>query len=517
MFNLNFLNYFLINILFIQLVTITFYKNKINFNNFYVISLSYLIIFFLNFLTVFFYKSKDFFLDFNIKFFFKPIYINIFSIKITFLENYFILVITLISFFSNLLTFFYLNDDKKKKKFFIFLNFFTLSMILFIIQNCIFLFIISWELLGLTSFFLINHYENSKSLKSSISAFLFNRISDIPVFIISFLMIINNKQKIEYIYLNFETNTIISICIVLASFFKSAVFFFKWLPDSMEAPLPASALIHSATLVSAGIYLNIKHHYFLQQTNILCFLQIITIILAIFFALIASYQTDIKKILAYSTIANCSFIYNLIFSKNLKLALIYFSLHGIFKSLVFIIFGYSIIIYKHKQDIRYWNNILNKNNKIIFLSFLPLSCLASLQITPVYFYKSLFLQNFTKNHHLYLFSLCFYYFYSIISLSYFLKIFKIIFFKKNIIKNNLKKIDFEFINNFNTSSVILYSIISFIFTYFICYNYNYNLEPNYNYLIITYIIPLVYLNNIKIFNKNTIFLILTFLILSFFF
>lgn len=120
----------------------------------------------------------------------------------------------------------------------------------------------------------------------------------------------------------------------------------------MEAPLPASALIHSATLVSAGIYLNIKYHFFFTNQKFLLFLQIITITSAVFFALVASFQTDVKKILAYSTIANCSFIYNLIFSKNIETAVIYFSIHGIFKSLVFISFGYSIIIFKHKQDIR---------------------------------------------------------------------------------------------------------------------------------------------------------------------
>lgn len=274
-------------------------------------------------------------------------------------------------------------------------------MILFIIQNCLFLFVLSWELLGLTSFFLINHYENTKSIKSSLSAFLFNRISDIPVFIIVFIMIFNNNQKITNFNLSLLNCNIVCLCIVIASFLKSAVIFFKWLPDSMEAPLPASALIHSATLVSAGIYLNIKYHFFFTNQKFLLFLQIITITSAVFFALVASFQTDVKKILAYSTIANCSFIYNLIFSKNIETAVIYFSIHGIFKSLVFISFGYSIIIFKHKQDIRTWNNILDFNNKISYLCLLPLMCLTSIQITPVYLFKSLFTKNYYGNNFLY--------------------------------------------------------------------------------------------------------------------
>lgn len=143
MFNLTTFNYFLINLLFLSVCLLTIYREKFNFNKFLIVTLIYVPITFVNLLSIIFNNKKEFFLNFNIKIFFKPFFIDIFSIKITILENYFIFIISLISFFSNLLTFFYLNDDKKKKKFFLFLNFFSISMILFIIQNCIFIFILS--------------------------------------------------------------------------------------------------------------------------------------------------------------------------------------------------------------------------------------------------------------------------------------------------------------------------------------------------------------------------------------
>ena len=299
-----------------------------------------------------------------------------------------------------------MNDDKKKNKFFLFLNYFSYSMIFFVLSKSLFSLVITWELLGLTSFFLITHYENNKSLKSGISAFLMNRLSDLFITLIVLIIIIydNDQFIIENNKLNSNINIFFAISLVIASFIKSAQFvFFKWLPDSMEAPLPASALIHSATLVSAGIFLLIKYNFFFKNIYLISIFLIISITSAVFFSLISAFQTDVKKALAYSTIANCSFIYSLIFSKNFDNAIIYFSIHGFFKSLVFIIFGYAIIVYKHKQDIRNWNNIFNHNNKIILLVIIPIICLGALQISPVYFFKSQFNYNYIDNKVLYYF------------------------------------------------------------------------------------------------------------------
>lgn len=140
-----------------------------------------------------------------------------------------------------------------------------------------------------------------------------------------------------------------------------------------------------------------------------------------------------------------------------------------------------------------------------------------MQITPVYFFKSFFLQNFFYNKFFFFLNLTFYYLYSIISLSYFLKIFKIIFLKKNVTKSNFIKTDIDYINNLNLSSIILYSLISFIFIYFLQDYNNFNLKPYSNYLILVYFLPFFLLNNIKIFKKNILVPIFIIFITSFFF
>lgn len=304
------------------------------------------------------------------------------------MEYIFIFVVSLISYFANSVSFIYLNDDKKRYKFIILLNWFTMSMIFFIVHyNCI-TFIISWELLGLTSYFLISHYENPKAFKSGMSAFFFNRISDCFV-LVSIVLLFMNKFSTNIDTATIDNYIMFFICVSLAvaSFIKSAVVLYKWLPDSMEAPLPASALIHSATLVSAGIYLNIRYGYIYIDSTLVEILSVITALCAVSFAFIASKQTDIKKTLAYSTIANCSFIYWLLFSKNPEMALLYFAIHGFFKSSVFISFAYSIIIKSHQQDVRLWNQLFSKKNFEVMTTLIPFACLAGLQVTPVYAYK----------------------------------------------------------------------------------------------------------------------------------
>ena len=128
-----------------MLIFLFFYKAKINFNYFLIFSLYYLLFIIINlpFIFEFFFSNEHITLQTNTKLFFKPFYFDIFRIKIGFLEFYFIYIVCLISFFANVLSFFYLNDDKKKKKFFLFLNFFTFSMLLFIIQDCFFLLLLS--------------------------------------------------------------------------------------------------------------------------------------------------------------------------------------------------------------------------------------------------------------------------------------------------------------------------------------------------------------------------------------
>lgn len=122
----------------------------------------------------------------------------------------------------------------------------------------------------------------------------------------------------------------------------------------MEAPIPASALIHSATLVSAGIYLNLRFIKLIETSNItLNVILIFSSISMLTASLIALTQTDIKKLLAYSTISNCGFVYFLIYLKFYNYAVLYFTLHGIVKSFSFLLAGNLIHTNNHLQDFRH--------------------------------------------------------------------------------------------------------------------------------------------------------------------
>ena len=142
------------------------------------------------------------------------------------------------------------------------------------------------------------------------------------------------------------------ICLLISSSVKSAQLFgHLWLPDSMEAPVPASSLIHSATLVSAGIYLILKFQIIFIITNLSQVIFILGSITACYGGIVAASQTDVKKLLAYSTISHCGFIFTTISLNNFIVTIVYLYLHGLFKAVTFFCVG-SLIKYNNTQDMR---------------------------------------------------------------------------------------------------------------------------------------------------------------------
>ena len=285
-------------------------------------------------------------------------YINQFSFLIDRSSLVFSVTTYIIGYFTNRYSFIYLKSDKNRTSFLKFLNLFIISMLFLVKTNCILVVVLSWEFLGISSFFLIGHYYNRPySLKSAFKAFSFNRVSDLFLFLFtviylynynSFEVFIVNEKRCFLEFISFF------FLIITASIKSAQGIFFFWLPDSMEAPIPASALIHSATLVAAGIYLcirfyNVINYYYLLQV----FLILSGLMSATIFSFIAFLQTDIKRLLAYSTIANCGFIYFLLGSKLVDTALVYFSVHGLLKSSLFMLFGYLIVYNNHVQDFQF--------------------------------------------------------------------------------------------------------------------------------------------------------------------
>jgi NADH-quinone oxidoreductase subunit L len=204
----------------------------------------------------------------------------------------------------------------------------------------------------LFSFLLINFWTiKTTSIKSANKALTYNQLSDafFMVMIVGFYF-----QGVEICTSpgTAPTTPLALAALVVCVCCKSAQFpFHFWLPDSMEAPIPASALIHSATLVSAGVYLILRlsaYHSFSQfLTYPLTFLSLLTVVVG---GVASCMQNDLKKVLAYSTIANCGFMVLFAALNKNSLCFLYFALHGVFKAATFFLVGTIVINSHHKQD-----------------------------------------------------------------------------------------------------------------------------------------------------------------------
>lgn len=175
------------------------------------------------------------------------------------------------------------------------------------------------------------------------------------------------------------------VCLVVSSSCKSAQFMFHfWLPDSMDAPAPASALIHSATLVAAGVFLLLRSRALIFSNSLLVMLSLVTVCVG---GLSAAYQTDLKKILAYSTISNCGFMVYFAVSNTNLCCFLFFMSHGLLKAASFIIVGFLIIKMSHKQDFRHSGNILGTDHFLFVSSCLTIGSLGGLPLSTMYYVK----------------------------------------------------------------------------------------------------------------------------------
>lgn len=314
----------------------------------------------------------------------------------------FLILVSFIGFLTNIYILSYFKYEQRAEEFILLINWFILGMMVFLMSENFISIILGWECIGLSSFFLINFWvDKTSTINSSIKAFTFNKISDIFILVglINFWHIyqIDNISSIRYVGSTIDNTYSLEfgcLCLIIGCFVKSAQFIFHlWLPDSMEAPVPASALIHSATLVSAGIYLILKFYFMVDICSLSSFLFYWGSITGFYGGLVAAHQTDLKKILAYSTISHCGFLVVSIVFNNWTITFTYLFLHGIYKASVFFCAGF-FIKYFSSQD----NRLMGKSKGIlllkIFLIFTVIN-LSGLPFTWGYLYKNLFFQGFT--------------------------------------------------------------------------------------------------------------------------
>lgn len=325
------------------------------------------------------------------------------SFAITPISYSFSLLVLIIGFCTNIYILNYFKSEADEGGFVFWINGFIVSMLILVLANNFFTLFLGWELIGFTSFFLINFWQSKRStLKSSFKAFSFNLVSDLFLLcsLVIFYQLTNTSDISTFLYLitwgGLYNDTLINFAILLligcASIKSVQLIGHLWLPDSMEAPVPASALIHSATLVSAGIYLLARFNILLVLYNWMFVLLVLGGLTAAYGGVVAASQTDMKKLLAYSTMSHCGFLMMLVSFSNFYILVIYLFLHGFYKAATFFCAGSFIRIFG-SQDTR----VMGGGNKVLLCADITLLILCAgnlcgLPLTIGVLYKTFFLQ-----------------------------------------------------------------------------------------------------------------------------
>ncbi|WP_294224827.1 NADH-quinone oxidoreductase subunit L [Chryseobacterium endophyticum] len=291
-----------------------------------------------------------------------------FGFQIDQLSLMMVMIITGIGSLIHLYSIGYMSHDKGFYKFFTYLNLFIFSMLLLVMGSNYLILFIGWEGVGLCSYLLIGFwYTNEEYGKAARKAFIMNRIGDLAL-LIGIFMLASQTNAVDYLTIKenagkFELDGSVIIFITASLFIgatgKSAqVPLYTWLPDAMAGPTPVSALIHAATMVTAGIYLVVRSNFLFTlapsvQDGIL-FIGFLTAALAGFYAL---RQNDIKKVLAYSTVSQLGFMFIALGLGAYTTAMFHVMTHAFFKALLFLGAGSVIHAMSNEQDMRFMGGL----------------------------------------------------------------------------------------------------------------------------------------------------------------
>lgn len=257
----------------------------------------------------------------------------------------------------------YISQDKSIDRFIMLVLIFVLSIFFLIVRPNLIRILLGWDGLGLVSYCLVIYFQNIKSFNAGMLTALSNRIGDV-IILLAIAWIINYGSWNFIFYLdiikNDEDIRFISYLIIIAAITKRAqIPFSAWLPAAIAAPTPVSALVHSSTLVTAGVYLLIRFNSLIVFTNS-CFYLLLLSVLTIFIAgLGANFEFDLKKIIALSTLSQLGLIIRILSIGFPILAFFHLLTHALFKALLFICAGVVIHSLKNFQDIRYMGSLLN--------------------------------------------------------------------------------------------------------------------------------------------------------------
>lgn len=334
----------------------------------------------------------------------------------------FMLLTTTIAFFVFIYAFSYFRYEPLVDRFLLFILSFVISMIFLVLSGNTIMLFLGWELIGFTSFCLINFWTTkTTTLKSAFKAFTFNKVSDFYMFIFMVASYTTyytfDIQTLNNLVYNYESYSIfmfglqinflefLALMLIGAAFIKSAQLGgHAWLPDSMEAPVPASSLIHSATLVSAGVYLILRFNFIFDATQFSRILiPVVGSLTAAYGGVCAAAQSDIKKTLAYSTISHCGFLMVLSATEMNEFTILYLYVHGFFKAGVFMCVGNLLRVTRGYQDNRRMGGLLKFLPFEYFCLVIGVFNLAGLPFTFGFFIKHLLLLSLNTHMYVYYF------------------------------------------------------------------------------------------------------------------
>jgi len=301
------------------------------------------------------------------------------SIKIDALSSVMLVVVTLVSALVHIYSIGYMSNDPHKPRFMAFLSLFTFAMLTLVTSDNFLQLFFGWEGVGLCSYFLIGFwFKRETANAAAIKAFVVNRVGDfgfaLGIFLIFYLFGTVNYSEVfalipqiidkELFFLGIQIKAIDLICILLfiGAMGKSAqIFLHTWLPDAMEGPTPVSALIHAATMVTAGVFLVVRCSPIFEYSPVT--LNIITVVgmtTAFFAATVALVQNDIKKIIAYSTCSQLGYMFFAAGVGAYNVAMFHLFTHAFFKALLFLGSGSIIHSFKDEQNINEMGAVYKK-------------------------------------------------------------------------------------------------------------------------------------------------------------
>jgi NADH-quinone oxidoreductase subunit L len=307
-------------------------------------------------------------------------------------------VVTFVSLMVHIYTIGYMEEDDGYQRFFSYISLFTFSMLMLVMSNNMLQLFFGWEAVGLVSYLLIGFwYKKQSAIFANMKAFLVNRVGDFG-FILGIGLLVSFGGSLNYVEIfgqsqalsqklfpgtDWSLMTVACICLFIGAMGKSAQFpLHVWLPDSMEGPTPISALIHAATMVTAGIFMVARMSPLFELSDTaLNFVMVIGSITALFMGFLGIIQNDIKRVVAYSTLSQLGYMTVALGASAYSVAVFHLMTHAFFKALLFLGAGSVIIGMHHDQDIRNMGG-LRKYMKITWVT----SLLGSLALigTPLF-------------------------------------------------------------------------------------------------------------------------------------